>query len=135
MLRFTSCFRYLTEAVATAFQNIYDNKANAHDHFTAVWKKLASTFNRYSPHFLFKICSSFRTYKIRQIFKINILECSNSKDYDNILGYELINEPFAGNIYEDPRLVLPGVAGAKNLMPLYNKANTAIRSVQPDALV
>jgi len=94
---------YITEAVGTAFQNFYDDKADSHAAFTAFWKKIAQTFN--------------------------------SKDYDNILGYELINEPFAGNIYEDPSLILPGVVGAKNLMPLYDKANAAIRSVEPDALI
>jgi len=94
---------YITEAVATAFQNFYDNKADSHAAFLSFWKKIVKTFN--------------------------------SKDYDSILGYELINEPFAGNFYEDPSLLLPGVAGSKNLAPLYDKANDAIRAVDPEALV
>lgn len=37
------------------------------------------------------------------------------RDVPGIIGYELINEPFAGDFYSDPELLLPGVAGSKNL--------------------
>jgi len=40
--------------------------------------------------------------------------------YDNILGYELLNEPWCGNIYEDPLLLLEGVADRIKLQPLYD---------------
>jgi endoglycosylceramidase len=56
------------------------------------------------------------------------------KDYP-ILGYEIINEPWAGDIYSDPALLLPGHAGSRNLMPLYDKIVTAIRSEDPQHLV
>eukprot|EP00756_Hemistasia_phaeocysticola_P023144 Hpha_TRINITY_DN15873_c1_g2::TRINITY_DN15873_c1_g2_i1::g.189773::m.189773/K05991/E3.2.1.123; endoglycosylceramidase len=45
----------------------------------------------------------------------------------NVLGLELINEPFAGDVYADPLLFLPGVAGKKNLQPLYDAVQEAIR--------
>jgi endoglycosylceramidase len=45
----------------------------------------------------------------------------------NILGYELLNEPWAGDVYANPLLLLPGVAGQFNLMPLYDRAYNAIR--------
>lgn len=32
-----------------------------------------------------------------------------------IIGYELINEPFCGDIYKDPLYFLPDTAGKKNL--------------------
>mmetsp|Transcript_21345 Transcript_21345/g.51747 ORF Transcript_21345/g.51747 Transcript_21345/m.51747 type:complete len:483 (-) Transcript_21345:156-1604(-) len=44
-----------------------------------------------------------------------------------IIGYETINEPFAGNIYEDPTLLLPGVAGSKNLQRTHDAIAKAIR--------
>ena len=44
-----------------------------------------------------------------------------------IIGYDLINEPMCGNFYEDPTLLLPGVAGKKNLQGLYDTVATAIR--------
>lgn len=60
---------------------------------------------------------------------------SRWKGNPNILGYELINEPFAGDIYEDPLLFLPGVAGAKNLQPFYDALSTAIRSTDNDHIL
>lgn len=39
----------------------------------------------------------------------------------HVLGYELINEPFPGDIFADPTLLIPGVAGAKSLQPFYEE--------------
>ena len=50
------------------------------------------------------------------------------KKDDNILGYELINEPWAGDIYADPGLLLPTTADKKNLQPVYDHLNKAIRA-------
>ncbi|EDQ88157.1 uncharacterized protein MONBRDRAFT_9488 [Monosiga brevicollis MX1] len=52
-----------------------------------------------------------------------------------VLAYELINEPFAGDIYADPLLLLPGEAGAKNLQRLYDAVAPAIYEVDPTALL
>ena len=49
------------------------------------------------------------------------------KDNPYILGCELINEPFIGDFYKDISLFLPGEAGKKNLMPLYNRVSKEIR--------
>ncbi|XP_064650980.1 endoglycoceramidase-like [Lineus longissimus] len=57
------------------------------------------------------------------------------KDISSVLGYEFINEPWAGNIYVDPALLLPGHAGRKNLLPAYNRINAAIRNVDNHTLV
>lgn len=57
------------------------------------------------------------------------------KDSSNILGYELINEPWAGDIYSRPYLLEPGNAGRMNLMPIYNKINKAIRNVDRQTLI
>lgn len=46
-----------------------------------------------------------------------------------VLGYELINEPWAGDVYKDPLLYLPGEAGSKNLMPSYKKIASDIRQI------
>lgn len=48
-------------------------------------------------------------------------------DRTNVLAYELLNEPWAGDIYSNPLLLLPGVAGQFNLMRLYDRAYQAIR--------
>lgn len=52
-----------------------------------------------------------------------------------ILGYELLNEPFPGDIWSDPLLLLPGVAGSKNLMPAYDAVAAAIREVDDQTIV
>jgi endoglycosylceramidase len=73
------------------------------------------------------------------------------KQYSNVLGsvdfvhylpsvfsrcrYEIINEPWAGNYLTDPTLLLPGVAGAINLQPFYDKMAKAIRSVDNETLI
>ncbi|EGD73240.1 hypothetical protein PTSG_04956 [Salpingoeca rosetta] len=49
------------------------------------------------------------------------------KNNSNIIGYELINEPFAGDVYAKPELFLPGVAGRENLALLYDAVAPAIR--------
>jgi len=58
----------------------------------------------------------------------------NTKDYPNVLGYEIINEPWAGDVYNKPDLILPGNAGKKNLMPLYDDVMEALRNVSDQAL-
>ena len=50
------------------------------------------------------------------------------KEDDNILGYELMNEPWAGDVYADPGLILPTIADKKNLQPAYDYLNKAIRA-------
>merc|ERR1719322_409307 len=41
--------------------------------------------------------------------------------FDSVIGYELMNEPFAGNIFEEGHLkILPGIAGEENLVSFYD---------------
>lgn len=57
------------------------------------------------------------------------------KDYDSVLGYELINEPWAGNVYRHPTNLLPGRAEALYLQPMYEYLNTAIRAVDDEKII
>ena len=57
------------------------------------------------------------------------------RGHTEVLGYEIINEPFAGNPYQHPSRVLPGVSDRELLQPAYDSVSSAIRSVHPDALV
>eukprot|EP01116_Phalansterium_solitarium_P023997 TRINITY_DN8650_c0_g1_i1.p1 TRINITY_DN8650_c0_g1~~TRINITY_DN8650_c0_g1_i1.p1 ORF type:complete len:444 (-),score=146.12 TRINITY_DN8650_c0_g1_i1:257-1588(-) len=50
----------------------------------------------------------------------------------NILGLELMNEPWAGDVYKNPLLLIPGVADRVNLQPMYDQLNEVIRAVWPD---
>ncbi|KAF6016414.1 hypothetical protein EB796_025298 [Bugula neritina] len=55
--------------------------------------------------------------------------------YDNVLGYELINEPWPGDVLSDPLLFLPGHTGSTVLQPLYEKISSFIRSVDEETII
>jgi endoglycosylceramidase len=48
---------------------------------------------------------------------------------------QLMNEPFAGAVLRYPDLLLPGVAGARNLQPLYDAAGAGIRSTNQKHII
>ena len=52
---------------------------------------------------------------------------SGFKNFSNVIGYELINEPWAGDIYANPLLLVPKVADRMNLGPVYEVLSKAIR--------
>ena len=44
-----------------------------------------------------------------------------------MFGYELLNEPWAGNVVADLSLMLPGVAGRRNLAPAWERVRTKLK--------
>ena len=57
------------------------------------------------------------------------------KENQYVIGYELINEPWAGNIYTAPWQLIPSVADRFRLQPFYDKAVKKIRQIDPDHLI
>ena len=57
------------------------------------------------------------------------------KDTPGIIGYELMNEPFAGDIFSKPELVLPGVAGKQNLQKMHDAVAEKIREVDQQHII
>jgi endoglycosylceramidase len=55
--------------------------------------------------------------------------------FNNVLGYELINEPWLGNAFEDPRRLLPGFTEKNYLQPMYNFLHDKIREVDNDKII
>jgi endoglycosylceramidase len=55
--------------------------------------------------------------------------------FDNVLGYELINEPWAGDVYQSPKNLLPKVAEQTYLQPLYQYVHKAIRAVDDEKII
>lgn len=52
-----------------------------------------------------------------------------------LLGYELINEPWAGDVLSEPRLIIPSVADKLRLQPAYDEIAKVIRSVDEETLI
>ncbi|KAJ3073536.1 hypothetical protein HDU98_001276, partial [Podochytrium sp. JEL0797] len=57
------------------------------------------------------------------------------KPFNNILGYELINEPWAGDIYAVPLRLVPGFADLFTLQPFYDRLASYIRNADANALI
>ncbi|KYK59924.1 cellulase [Drechmeria coniospora] len=53
----------------------------------------------------------------------------------NVVGYNLLNEPWVGDTWADPTLLIPGVADGKNMEGLWNRVTKQIRTVDDDTLV
>jgi endoglycosylceramidase len=53
----------------------------------------------------------------------------------NVVGYNLLNEPWVGDTWADPTLLVPGVADHKVLEELWNRATRQIRTVDNDTLI
>jgi endoglycosylceramidase len=56
-------------------------------------------------------------------------------DLDNVLGFELINEPFAGNPFKNPLIMARGWADSWRLQPAYDTLVRHIRQVDTKTLV
>ncbi|KAI9300143.1 glycoside hydrolase superfamily [Cunninghamella echinulata] len=56
-------------------------------------------------------------------------------DTTNILGYNLLNEPWVGDTWADPTSLIPGVADHKNMEGLWNRASKQIRTVDNHTLI
>ncbi|KAI9197354.1 Endoglycoceramidase [Polychytrium aggregatum] len=61
---------------------------------------------------------------------------SEFKNYTNVIGYDLLNEPFAGDLWGNPLvLAIEGFSARYNLQPLYEKIHRAIRSVDTEKFI
>ena len=53
------------------------------------------------------------------------------KNYPNLLGYEIMNEPWIGNLYKKPSILYK----ENNFMNFYRKVHTAIRAVDDNSII
>jgi endoglycosylceramidase len=60
---------------------------------------------------------------------------SNFTGNPNVLGYNLINEPWIGDYFTNPNLTLSGVAAQINLVPSYDLLHDEIRRYDTEALI
>jgi endoglycosylceramidase len=61
------------------------------------------------------------------------------KGRTEVVGFNLLNEPFAGDMYHDPTLMVPWPsptnADRVNLQPTYDKINAAVRAIDEEVLL
>lgn len=57
------------------------------------------------------------------------------KDNEWVLAYELVNEPWSGDVFGNPTLLVPGVADKKNLAGFYSHLHTAIREIDDETIL
>lgn len=57
------------------------------------------------------------------------------KSTSNVIGYELINEPWAGDAVRNPRVLLPHYAEKQFLQPLYEYLHKEIRTVDDEKII
>ena len=57
------------------------------------------------------------------------------RDEDNVIGYDILNEPTGGNLWANPYSLLgPGQTNNRLLLPFYRKLSAALRSIEPNKL-
>jgi len=54
------------------------------------------------------------------------------KDSEYIIGYDIWNEPWTGNLWEDVRAWWPGYSDHYQILPFYRKMDKEIRTVNPN---
>ncbi|KAJ3014180.1 hypothetical protein HKX48_005305 [Thoreauomyces humboldtii] len=60
---------------------------------------------------------------------------SEFKEEDNVIGYEIMNEPWVGNHWTDPWLLLPGRASGTTLHVMHDRVAQAMREADPECIV
>ncbi|KAJ9300243.1 CAZyme family GH5 [Paecilomyces variotii] len=104
-------------------------------------KSQCNTFNWEYGYLSVAVCNAFgRLYKNQYGLGDAFAEywkklASGYVETINVVGYNLLNEPWAGDIQADPTLLIPGFADRKVLEDLWNLAAKQIRSVDNDTLI
>ena len=57
------------------------------------------------------------------------------KDNPYVIGYDLMNEPWGGDVWSDPKLLIPGHADRYNIQGLYSMLSDVIRGVSPKKIL
>eukprot|EP01094_Clydonella_sp_ATCC50884_P025311 TRINITY_DN6604_c0_g2_i1.p1 TRINITY_DN6604_c0_g2~~TRINITY_DN6604_c0_g2_i1.p1 ORF type:complete len:554 (+),score=159.76 TRINITY_DN6604_c0_g2_i1:65-1663(+) len=101
---------------------------------------LEHTFSRY--YFSGAVSASFQAlYDNRNGLQDHFTDywravASRFSNSSYVLGYELINEPWCGDLYKQPSLLLkPGLADTQNLAPMYEHLNDAIREIDNEHVI
>ena len=84
---------------------LYDNYEGLLDQFALFWGEVARTF------------AGSKTWNLLHRLPHRWVHLNFTDEH--VLGYEIMNEPWCGDVYEDPSLLVPGVADRRYLQPMY----------------
>ena len=54
------------------------------------------------------------------------------KNSSYVIAYEIMNEPWPGDHFKDPLVMVPGLSELINMQPAYDIIATEIRNIDPD---
>lgn len=97
---------YFSDALGKASQALYDGAYGSAADFHFFWSAIARAWGSAST------------------------SNATAAQPQRLLGYELINEPWAGDVIGNPLLLVPGVADKQNLQPFYVNATAAVRAAE-----
>ena len=100
-ISFILSFFSLSESVG----RLYDNYEGLLDQFALFWGEVARNF------------AGSKNWNLLHSLSHRWMHLNFTDEH--VLGYEIMNEPWCGDVYEDPTLLVPGVADRRYLQPMY----------------
>jgi hypothetical protein len=125
--RFTYEF---SQASATAYQALYKDHHGLRKSFCGYWEQVEAhdipgSYRATPCVTRTSACGGGLWPQLARLFK----------GVAGVLGFEIMNEPFAGDVVKNPLLLYPGVADMENLQEFYDVVNDAVREVDEDRLL
>ena len=113
--------------------NTFDNTYNKNYNIS----NLCDEDNWIKYHFSYAVSETFQKLYDNPESMKNYWNAVSKKfrDCENCIGYEIINEPWAGNIIKNPLLLTPSYAENHNLLPFYNKIISYIREYDKNHII
>ena len=117
---------YFSGSVSKAFQSLYDNRGGLLDGFVGFWEEVVRRFE--GENYVLG-------YEVRRtaIFLGHTQLCTHHTPQSPQPSSQIINEPWAGDIYSDPRRIFN--AESKLLEPFYKRVHEAIRKIDDEKIV
>eukprot|EP00455_Lapot_gusevi_P045671 TRINITY_DN587_c0_g1_i1.p1 TRINITY_DN587_c0_g1~~TRINITY_DN587_c0_g1_i1.p1 ORF type:complete len:456 (+),score=137.01 TRINITY_DN587_c0_g1_i1:32-1369(+) len=80
--------------------------------------------------------SLYEDHDLQQAFALYWKNVAGAfKNMSSVLGYDLFNEPWPGNIWNDTSLFVPAQADLVHLQPLYRLLRNSIRSMDTESII